>query len=267
MMTSEQRYLFDVTGYLHLKNAITAEELAAGQEASLRYIETPTDQLPEGFGKDGKRHLNGFAFDRSLERLVFHSSIWPIIMELTNGKPRLISGTLQVDLPGAGGGALHCAREDYGWESCRYEVREGQIYCDNFVIFPYFDDVLPGDGGLLVVPGSHKSAFSRPRHLFQNGNPTDLDNLPQGIVNPTPKAGDILIISELLTHGILPWQPTDRIRRILVLRYAPQHCGSSSVSEALKSRLRTETQELMASAHYTHVKEIAKQNPVGQIEK
>ena len=61
MMTSEQRYLFDVTGYLHLKNAITAEELAAGQEASLRYIETPTDQLPEGFGKDGKRGTSGLS--------------------------------------------------------------------------------------------------------------------------------------------------------------------------------------------------------------
>jgi len=38
MMTPEQRYLFDVTGYLHLKNALSPDELKAGQEATQRYI-------------------------------------------------------------------------------------------------------------------------------------------------------------------------------------------------------------------------------------
>ena len=34
--------------------------------------------------------------------------------------------------------------------STRFEVENGRIYCDNFIVFPYFDDVHPGDGGLLV---------------------------------------------------------------------------------------------------------------------
>lgn len=260
-MTPSQRYFFDVTGYLHIKNGLTKEELSAGQSACQRYMETDDDQLPDGFGKDGKRHLNGFAFDPALERLVFHPSTWPIIMELTNRKPKLVSGTLQIDQPGAEGGGLHCARDDYGWESCRYEVKDSRIYCDNFIVFPYFDDVWPGDGGLLVVPGSHKAQFDRPRHLFQNGQPTDPTNLPEGVVNITPKAGDILVMPELMTHGILPWNPSDRIRRILVLRYAPQYRGSGGIPETLRDRLATETQELMSSAHYTHVKEIAKKDP------
>ena len=260
-MTPSQRYFFDVAGYLHIKNALTEKELSDGRLACERYMKLEDNQFSDGFGKDGKRYINGFAFDRSLERLVFHPSIWPVIMELTNGKPKLVSGTLQIDQPGAEGGGLHCARDDYGWESCRYEVKNSRIYCDNFVVFPYFDDVLPGDGGLLLVPGSHKAQFERPRHLFQDGHPSDSTNLPEGIINVTPKAGDILVMPELMTHGILPWQPTDRLRRILVLRYAPQYRGGGGVPESLEGRLLPETQELMSSAHYTHVKTITEIEP------
>ena len=261
-MTPEQRYFFDVAGYLHLENVLSSKQLAACQKATQRYIDTPVDQLPEGFGKDGKRHINGFAFDKTLESLVFHPKTWPIIMELTNQKPRLTSGTLQVDLPDSGGGGLHCARDDYGWVSCRYEVRDNTIYCDNFVVFPYFDDVFPGDGGLLVVPGSHKASFPRPKTMFYNGNVVDTNDLPLGVINLTPRAGDVLIISELLTHGILPWNPPDRIRRILVLRYTPQHKGGGGPSETLKDRLSSQTLELMAPAHYTHSKNITQQNKI-----
>ena len=71
-MTPEQRYLFDVFGYLLIENALSPEELKACQEASERYMNTPEDQLPPGFGIDGKRHLHGFAFDKSLEARCRH---------------------------------------------------------------------------------------------------------------------------------------------------------------------------------------------------
>ena len=93
-MTPEQRYWFDLTGYLHIREAMSADELGAAQEAAQRYIDTPPGELPPGFGVDGKRYLHGFAFDKALERLAFHPSIWPIIKEFTNDRPRLISGTL-----------------------------------------------------------------------------------------------------------------------------------------------------------------------------
>ena len=37
-MTPEQRYLFDVTGYLHIKGAVKGEALKAAQSAVDRYI-------------------------------------------------------------------------------------------------------------------------------------------------------------------------------------------------------------------------------------
>ena len=62
MMTPEQRYLFDVTGYLHLKNVMSEEELRAAQAAAEEYINTPTEKLPPGFDSSEKNLPNGFAF-------------------------------------------------------------------------------------------------------------------------------------------------------------------------------------------------------------
>ncbi len=262
MMTLEQRYLFDLFGYLHIPNALSKNELEACQHASARYINSPSEKLPPGFAIDGKRHLHGFAFDKSLEYLTRHPAVWPIIRELTNDKPRLISGTLQVDHPGEpAAGGLHCAREGFGWESTRYETNHGKIYCDDIIVFPYLDDVLPGDGGLIVVPGSHKACFPRPDTLFNDGLFHDVEELPPGIVNITPKAGDIIITSELMTHGILEWRPLDRMRRILVLRYKPQHAGLPiPFPDEIMAILSPETLELIETAHYNHIKEIVKKD-------
>ena len=46
MMTEEQRYLFDLCGFLHLKNVLTPEELDAASEAARRYIDSAPEDLP-----------------------------------------------------------------------------------------------------------------------------------------------------------------------------------------------------------------------------
>ena len=267
MMTPDQRYLFDVFGYLHIENALSPDELKACQDATERYIQTPVERLPPGFGVDGVRYIHGFAFDKCLEALTRHPSIWPIVKELTNDRPRLISGTLQVNFPGASAvGGLHCAREGFGWESTRYETHHGRIYCDDIIVFPYLDDVYPGDGGVILVPGSHKAAFPRPEGLFNSGLMQTVDDLAPGLVNVTPRAGDILVTSELMTHGILEWLPKDRIRRILVLRYKPQHAGLPiPFPDEIRDRLSPETRELIETAHYTHIKSIVKEGETAQL--
>ena len=49
-MTPKQRYLLDVTGYLHLKNVLNPLELKKAQEAADRYICTPPEKWEPGFG-------------------------------------------------------------------------------------------------------------------------------------------------------------------------------------------------------------------------
>ena len=93
-MTPKQRYLFDVTGYLHLENVITSDALAEAAEAVDRYITTPADKLPSGFEQKGL-HQHGFAFDKSLESLTMHTALWPIIKELTDNQPRFVRGSVK----------------------------------------------------------------------------------------------------------------------------------------------------------------------------
>ena len=263
MMTAEQRYLFDLHGYLHVRNALSVDELAAARAAAERYVDMPPEELPEGFRVDGRRYEHGFAFDRALERLTMHPSTWPIVTELTRGRPRLVSGTLQINAAATDQVQplrLHCARDDYGWDAIRYEVRDGRIFCDHTVVFPYLTDVHPGDGGLLVVPGSHKSMFERPPELFNNGVVETLEQLPAGVENITPRAGDMVVMNELVTHGALPWTPRDRMRMILVLRYMPQYSRGADFPEAVQRRLTPDTLELTSHAGYQDVKEIVRRD-------
>ena len=89
-----------------------------------------------------------------------------------------------------------------------------------------------------------------------------VDKIPPGVENITPKAGDIVIISELLTHGVMPWNPKDRYRCFLVLRYRPQDRCESRVPPEIREWLAPETLELIAQADHTHTKEIVKQDVV-----
>ena len=264
-MTPEQRYFFDVSGYIHLEKALGDGELKQAQDAADRYIHTPPGELPPGFELDdsgkinssSRRYIHGFAFDRALESLALHPKTWPIIKELTGNRPRLASGTLQVNTHDRPGTRLHCAREG-SWQTTRYECRDGRIFCNNFVVFPYLTDVHPGDGGLIVIPGSHKAQFPRPPGLFYSDNGIG-SHIPPGVVNIIPSAGDMVIISELLTHGTLPWNPVERDRRVLILRYRPQYCATYSslqIPAEVKDRLAPETRELVEPASYGHVKTI-----------
>jgi hypothetical protein len=263
-MTPEQRYLFDTSGYLHLKNVLSTDEIKRAWEAAERYRTTPQEELPAGFAFAGKGYDHGFAFDKALEALTMHPAYWPIIKELSDDKPRFGRGTMLIDTHDQPVNiTLHCARDDFGWQTTQFIAKNGRIFCDNFVIFPYLTDVYPGDGGLIVVPGSHKSQFERPKDFFYPRGASlgdyDVTEIPDGVIHLAPRAGDVLIISELLTHGTLPWKPKDRDRRTLTLRYSPQYFGNSShFPDEIKARLSPTTLELTDSAPYDHLKEIVK---------
>ena len=60
-------------------------------------------------------------------------------------------------------------------------------------------DVNPGDGGLSLIPGSHKSNYPCPQdmRLYQKHR--------EHIRQVTCRAGDAIIFTEAVTHGTLPW--------------------------------------------------------------
>jgi hypothetical protein len=171
-----------------------------------------------------------------------HPRLWPIVLELTGQKPQLSGGgtrigtmivddasttavgdPMDLDHPSRarqGGAGWHSNRDGGG--NSRFGLREdGTLHANNFVIFVYLDDVRPGDGGLLVVPGSHKSSFNnhsllpeqdageqdrpykfvRDEMLHWPGHPAPA---PPGSVSVCPSAGSFVVMTENTTHGTMP---------------------------------------------------------------
>ena len=243
-MSAAERYELDTFGVLHLRGVLGAGELAAAQAAFARLQRDPALMVPlEEFS---------FAAEETLERLATHPRLLPVLLELCGGTPRLVSGGLIATAPytppangSAAGkplsaGQLHCQRE-YDHRHANYAAEvPGRCRADNLVVFPYLDTCDPGDGGLLFLPGSHRSQFSRPRTLFgpfgrheeewaakdwsrssagsESHSPL-WHNVPEGLVNLCPSAGDFIVMPEATCHGILPWRNREHGRRILSLRF------------------------------------------------
>ncbi len=142
------------------------------------------------------------------------------------------------------------------------------------LIFWYFTDVLPGDGGLVLVPGSHRSLLTRSpevsRSLFNNGEFFSDGCLTQGVVNVSPRAGDVVIVNEELTHGTMKWNPTDRSRIVFLLGCGPQHVVGSQLTEdypqQIFDKLSTETREFLEMTPVRYTKEIVNRENGAQSE-
>ena len=269
-----------MTGYLHLEGVLQGDTLERAQAAAQRYIDTPPDEVPDGFGIDLERdhfnwYLHAFAFDKALEELTLHPVTWPIIKELLDERPRLIGGNMMVDFHGKPFHPLHSGHESSlmaevpGWR--RYQVHNNRISCNDLVFFFYLTDVNPGDGGLIILPGSHKANFQRPKELFYPNsyidgtynNEFNSSEVPEGITNFNPRAGDVVLISELVVHGALSWIPKDRDRRFLTLRYCSQHITPSNPLPAgVRAKLSPETLELIEVAAVHKAKEIVSQDKI-----
>eukprot|EP01052_Picozoa_sp_SAG31_P041992 SAG31_NODE_6530_length_1986_cov_2.842077_1_plen_321_part_00 len=307
-MDEEQRYLLDLQGFLLVKSVLSDEELAAAQDAAGRYADAAFAAsqagLPDGFGQKGARSSNlwcGVAFDKALEWLCWHPRIWPLILELTDNRPQMNGpGTMIVDDLQHSSTSLrmdepepevnwHCAREIGDQEDGSYdaqraraaaccEMRDGKLRCNNFVCFPYLDTVEPGDGGLVILCGSHKSQFSRKAQsptLFQSPEWTKLPGQiapPPGVAHITPSAGDYVIMPEATVHGVLRWRAATKRRRVLVLRFQPQDAvgefhGTPNLADQdggkrnFWHRLSPHTHELMAAASRHVVKTVVARPP------
>lgn len=147
-MDDTQRYLLDLQGFLHIPGVLKAVELERCRAAADRIVSLQASQgaLPEGCeleivgdGSVGSHYDKVFSIEPALEALAFHPEVFPAVCELTDEQPKLRDGVLIYDdhrLNTPRGGTLHAAGEG-DRRSARFEVSEGRVYCDNFVVFFY----------------------------------------------------------------------------------------------------------------------------------
>lgn len=243
-MTEEERYLFDLRGYLVVENAIPPETLARMNG----WLDAQAQNDPKWQGGTGNAHLeNILTWGPDFRALLDHPRILPIMQTLCGEKLRLDHDYGIFLQPGHVGLPLH-GPTLWPYDPCHYyHCINGQQFCGLTVATYALTDVPPDAGGLCVVPGSHKSAFKVPQSF------KDL-NTPSPIVRQVPcKAGDCVIFTEALIHGTLPWKGPG-VRRTLFFKYAPcsiawenrtyfPHRGSPEM-QALESEL-TEAQRIL----------------------
>ena len=120
---------------------------------------------------------------------------------------------------GAGTRRLHGGGTPYDHARC-YPWGNERMY-NGLVVAQFALSDAGGDhGGFCAIPGSHKANLRTPAEV------RDLEHLEltreAGLVCPPVKTGDLILFTEALTHGTLPWTPGFE-RRALLYKFSPGH--------------------------------------------
>jgi hypothetical protein len=145
-----------------------------------------------------------------------------------------------------------------GHELCKrikYDYHNGRFACGQINVLFAFNDIGPGDGATMVIPGSHKSnivhpEFMRPREKSvwaDDAGASSLDGVA-GAIEVHMKAGDAIVFVDALCHGSAKRiNPGDR--RIGVFRYGSAWNRTRfgyEPSEALLNRLNPFARSIVA---------------------
>ncbi len=247
-----QQYLFDVQGYLVIKNALSAEEVAAlnrlideqnlpPPEVSPRFGSAPTlgssllaaEDVPESKPDNktkGDRTVpvgSGFLdWGQPFCDLLDHPAIMPVLRFRLGDAFRLDRLYGMYMRQGMSYGVLHA---DYGATSKQSEAEPGEYYAfrsnqiyDGFIVVSWALSDAGGElGGFCCIPGSHKSNYRLPRQIDEN-----FEQSPHVIIPEMP-AGSVVLFTESLTHGTSTWH-AEHERRSVLYKYCVSHMAWTS---------------------------------------
>lgn len=229
VMTDQERYLFDLRGFLVVSGLLTEAELAAANEALDRHRDLirprPVEQSLSGSSLTLKGEQGRLEITRNLltlekpwcepfRRMLVHPGIVPYLHELIGPGFRLDHGPVLIGMErGTEGHVLHGGGEPYD-PSQYYFFKNGRMYNGLTVVSWQLTEVGAGDGGFCCIPGSHKSNLPCPVEIKRY-------EAWQECVHPvTAPAGSAILFTEALTHGTLPWSGSAP-RRSILFKYSP----------------------------------------------
>lgn len=226
-------YLFDLRGYLILRNALTAEEVAAlngGIDGLLPMEHGQWKGYVHGtnFGaKDGLNLQQIYEGGEPFEKLIDHPSWFEKVKFFVGGENSFdyTHGPLFIDenfanlrAPGEAiplhSGGHECVKRT------QYLYRNGRFMCGQVNVLIALTDMMPGDGATMVIPGSHKSNFPHPYYADRKWQAGDSVDDVEGAIEANMKAGDALLFVDALAHGSARRVNAGN-RRIIVYRYGP----------------------------------------------
>jgi len=234
-MTDADRYLFDLNGFIVVRNVLTPDEISQANEAidkhqseaiersdaTLRNAAPGTRMYGTGPGRqDLGRVLEWGSDSQVFKSILAHPKLVPFFHGILGEGYRMdhLPFCLMQNTGAEGfalhGGTIDCTSGEYN-PHLAYHCHHGTIRTALLGCNVMLTDHNAGDGGFCVVPGSHKSNFRMPPGMVDGQEHNEY------IVQPATKAGDVVLFSEGTVHGALPWTPVDRPRRACLYRFAP----------------------------------------------
>ncbi len=233
MVTDLENYLFDLRGYLHLENALGAAEVAD--------LNACLDEIPplEPGQWHGHVHAHNYGSVTGLnlqqiyeagepfEKLIDHPSWFEKIKHFVGGEGTFDyhHGPLFIDenLANFRGPGQAIGLHSGGYPPImrnQYRYHGGRFMCGQVNILVALTEIGEGDGGTMLIPGSHKANFPHPHFAQrQKGLNTSVDGIEEA-EEIYMRAGDALLFVDGLSHGSAA-RVKEGIRRIAVYRYGP----------------------------------------------
>jgi hypothetical protein len=229
MVTDLDIYRFDLRGYLEIPQALTSQEVA---ELNACLEEIPAMEPGEWYGyvhahrfgvTDGLNLQQIYEAGEPFERLIDHPSWFERAKCFVGGAGTFDSahGPLFIDEnfanfrgPGEAIG-LHSGGHT-GVKRCQFRYHAGRFMCGQINLLIALTDIGPGDGGTMVIPGSHKSNFEHPNARDARNSVDEIEEAVELYMQP----GDALLFVDALSHGSAK-RVNPGIRRIVVYRYGP----------------------------------------------
>ncbi len=214
-MTPEEKFMFDLEGYIVIKNVLTPAEVAELNALADQIFTAKKDQAD-------RRTSQVSRWGAPAQALIDHPNMVPYLLELLGPKFRIDHDYCIFMTKGGRAGGLHGGegdREADHW----YKYRDGVMRNGLTVVTFFLTHANVGDGGFACIPGSHRSNFV-------DNVPADVrmfERRPHYVVQPAVEAGDALIFTEALIHGTMPWA-ADHERRALLYKFSPGHSSWAS---------------------------------------
>jgi hypothetical protein len=193
-MTEEQKFLFDVKGWLLLPGVLAAAEIDA-VKAHL--------------------HAGGNGFTGPAQELLDHPAVVDILNEtLSEREPaeeyynfRCESSFVTIRKAGwqpAGTQVPHVVRPPQGAGPMNYQCNGGRIYSALTRVVWELNPVRKGEGGTLFLSGTHKARLPYPPEVLAPNNPH--------MESYECPAGSVFIFTESLLHAGTAWKSPDTDR-------------------------------------------------------
>jgi len=263
-MTDEEKYYFDLTGYVIVRNALNPEEVSALNSVlderwdDLQEIQESLARGAKGLVGEGRRKGLGLPMDAEGENgevcrsVIAHPKINPYLNEIIGKGFRLDHGhSFIVQEKGCEGHTFHGSTGPAFDPNQYYIVRDGKMNSGLTVVTWQLADVNPGDGGFTLVPGSHKGNFPVPDAVRR------FEIYKDRFEPIVIKAGDAVIFSETVLHGTLPWT-SDNPRRSILARYTAANLAylrnqNAELLEQLGDKLTEDQKAVLEPPYHTRL--------------